>query len=47
MSTKANTIIEPDGTNGQHKVMAQDSTVGVPVFYGTYTECLQWQKENQ
>ena len=40
------TLIEPD-TNGQYKIVAQDSTLPVAIFYGSYDQCLKWQKDNK
>ena len=35
-----NYLIEPNGN--EYKVMAQDSSCGVAIFYGTHPQCLQY-----
>ena len=38
------TIIEP--FNVQYRVVGQDGSLPVPLFYGTYAECVKWRSEN-
>lgn len=37
-----NYLIEPNGN--QYKVMAQDSSCGVSIFWGTHSQCLEYIK---
>lgn len=39
------TIVEPDPER-DHRVVGQDGPIPVPLHWGTYDECVQWQKEN-
>lgn len=50
---KSQTIIEPVyDTQAQsscvdgYKVVGQDNSLPVDLYYGTYAQCLQWQNEN-
>jgi len=38
------TIIEP--FNVQYRVVGQDGSVPLPLFYGTEAECIKWRSEN-
>lgn len=38
------TIIEP--FYFQYRVVGQDGSLPVPLFYGTYAECVKWRSEN-
>lgn len=39
------TLVEPD-PNGDHRVVGQDGSLPLPLYWGTKEECEQWQKEN-
>jgi hypothetical protein len=46
-----NTIVEPTGKlleNGEeeYRVVAQDSSLPVPIHYGSKEDCEKWKKEN-
>lgn len=38
------TIIEP--YNDEYRVVGQDCSLPVPLFYGSYIECINWRNKN-